>query len=710
MAKRKAAKKPKPTPKPAGGNHRETARAWAEKTNAAARDCSPIPKPEVEDQSRRDACGRSLKLFFETYFPAAFSLAWSEDHLAVIAKCERAVTTGGLFALAMPRGSGKSTIFRLAAVWAVLYGYCRYVVLVAATAGRGEELVESIKTTLRFNEGLWADFKRELHAIRKLENEPRRCRGQTFSNQPTQIEWGAGKIVFPTIPGSHSSGAIITGCGLTGGEIRGQYHVDIDGDTVIRPDMVLVDDPQTKATASSETQTTDRVQLLNGDVLGMAGPDSERGISALAAVTVIEPGDLAEQLIDRDISPNWQGDRMKMLYEFPKAEEHWDKYAEIQRADLRMDGDGSAATDFLKKHWDEMHAGAKPAWPERLEGRLSAVQLAMDLFIRNRVAFMAEFQNEPEQDASLMDRLKAEDLLAKVNGLPRGRVGEGREKITAHVDIHDKLLYWTVVAWSQGFTGEVIDYGTWPRQRTRHFAMRNIQNTLQRAAPPGTGDLDAAIFHGLRRITDELATKAYQRIDGGQAYIDLIGVDIGYKDYLVRQLRQVSPHAAKIQPMKGQGIGPENKPIIEYRRSPGVQIGWYWWTPPVKKTNQIRHIHIDTNFWKSFVHQRFASPLGGRGCLSFWGAAKDSEQHRYWSEMIAESEYFERTEGRQRVVDVWALHVRKPDNHAFDNVVACAALASKLGITNEEAAPKVEKKRVRLSDIQKQKRMARAGR
>lgn len=28
---------------------------------------------------------------------------------------------------------------------------------------------------------------------------------------------------------------------------------------------------------------------------------------------------------------------------------------------------------------------------------------------------------------------------------------------------------------------------------------------------------------------------------------------------------------------------------------------------------------IDTNFWKSCIHQRFATPVGDRGSLSLWG-------------------------------------------------------------------------------------------
>ena len=693
--------------KAAGQRHRDQANEWAAKTSAASRDVAPIPTPEVEEPERRAACGESLKLFFEMYFPRAFDLSWSEDHEKVISRVEHAVRYGGLFALAMPRGSGKSTIFRLAAIWAILYGHARYVVLVAATGKRGEELLNAVKTALLQNELLWADFKRDLHAIRHLKGEPRKCRGQTFEGVATQSEWGADKIVFPTVPGSLASGAIMTGCGLTGGDIRGQFHTGADGQTVIRPDLVLIDDPQTKQTARSRTQTRERVELINGDVLGMAGPSRDRGIAALACVTVVEPEDLAEQLLDHDVSPDWQGERMQMLYAWPDAEERWDEYAEIQRASLKNGGDGSEATEFLQEHWDEMHAGANVAWPERTEGRLSGLQLAMDLFFRSRAAFMAEYQNAPEKDDDELEKLSADNVVAKVNGLARRQVADGREKITCHVDIHDKLLYWTVCAWSQGFSGQIIDYGTWPRQKRRHFAMRNVRTTLQSTAPPGCADLDAAILHGLRTLTDDLLTRVYRRVDGAAMYMDLLGIDIGYKEDLVKQLLQISEHAARIQPMRGEGIGPEKKPISEYRRGRGVVIGDHWWSPPVKGTNQVRHVHVDTNYWKSFVHRRLAIPLGGRGCLSMWGKEKDRERHRYWAEMIAESEYFERTEGRGRVVDVWSHMPHKPDNHGFDNLVANATLAARLGITAADAAPRAKRKKVKLSEVQRQKRQQR---
>ncbi len=56
---------------------------------------------------RREECQYDLKLFLETYMPEALYLDWSPDHVRAIKKIETSVLDGGLFALAMPRGSVK---------------------------------------------------------------------------------------------------------------------------------------------------------------------------------------------------------------------------------------------------------------------------------------------------------------------------------------------------------------------------------------------------------------------------------------------------------------------------------------------------------------------------------------------------------------------------------------------------------------------------
>ena len=72
----------------------------------AGRDIGDLP--EVANQEQKEACQRDFRLFCETYFPEAFYLPWSPDHLKAIARIETAVLEGGLFALAMPRASGKA--------------------------------------------------------------------------------------------------------------------------------------------------------------------------------------------------------------------------------------------------------------------------------------------------------------------------------------------------------------------------------------------------------------------------------------------------------------------------------------------------------------------------------------------------------------------------------------------------------------------------
>jgi hypothetical protein len=110
---------------------KEAARRRAAALSLSGRDIGDLP--DVSDPARKAACERDFRLFCESYFPETFSLAWSDDHLKVIAKIEQAVLHGGLFAVAMPRGSGKSSLSECACLRAILYGHREFVALVGAT-------------------------------------------------------------------------------------------------------------------------------------------------------------------------------------------------------------------------------------------------------------------------------------------------------------------------------------------------------------------------------------------------------------------------------------------------------------------------------------------------------------------------------------------------------------------------------------------------
>jgi hypothetical protein len=99
-----------PKPKPEGDPYermKEKARARNAALAVAGRDIGELPS--VENPLQKQRASLDFRYFCESYFQRTFCLPWSADHLKVLAKIEQAVLHGGLFAMAMARGSGKSS-------------------------------------------------------------------------------------------------------------------------------------------------------------------------------------------------------------------------------------------------------------------------------------------------------------------------------------------------------------------------------------------------------------------------------------------------------------------------------------------------------------------------------------------------------------------------------------------------------------------------
>jgi len=185
------------------------------------RDIGPLPP--VEDPARRQQDDDSLRFFLESYFPGTFGLARSPDHLEVIEQTERVIKDGGQMALAMPRGSGKSSISINAAIWVLLTGRRRFVVLVAAAAGLANQLLVSISRELEGNELLRADYPEVCYPLHRLGPDAtyQKQAAQLLNGQRTCVQIKADRITLPTVAGSLASGATVKTRGLTG-RTRGQ--------------------------------------------------------------------------------------------------------------------------------------------------------------------------------------------------------------------------------------------------------------------------------------------------------------------------------------------------------------------------------------------------------------------------------------------------------------------------------------------------------
>src|ERR1035441_7314500 len=115
--------------KQAYDRNRADAKARSSAITLAGQDIAPLPK--IADSARRLRADRELQFFCEAYFGHVFTKAWSQDHLRVIAKIERVVRYSETLAVAMPRGSGKTTLCLVAVIWAILSGKHEFVFLIS---------------------------------------------------------------------------------------------------------------------------------------------------------------------------------------------------------------------------------------------------------------------------------------------------------------------------------------------------------------------------------------------------------------------------------------------------------------------------------------------------------------------------------------------------------------------------------------------------
>ena len=635
--------------------------------------------PPVVDQERRDFCEHDLPSFLTTYMSETFCDPWSEGHLSILRVLEAGALKGGRCADAVYRGFGKSSIAEGAAMWAVLYGHRRFVPIIGADKDAAKDNLDSIQAGFEASDILLADFPEVCYPIRRLEGIAQRCHGQLHLGKHTHIEWRAETMVLPMIPGSRCAGSIIRCRGITG-RIRGMKHKRRDGVT-LRPDFVIIDDPQTDISAASPASVVKRLNIIKRAVLKLTG--NKTAIAVVCNGTVIEPDDVMDQLLDHERNPAWLPRRIQMVGKMPDAlNTLWlVEYAKIRTGyDPDLDGDqGRAhadATAFYVENRAAMDAGCEVSWEHCFnETEVSAIQHAMNILIDDGPeAFASECQQQPLGEELGEGMMSAKDIARKTNGRRAGEVPTACDHITMHIDVHDRLLFYAVVGWQpDDFTGYVLDYGSWPDQKSGWFVMRTAKKTLGKKYPKR--GVEGAILAGLEDLLAAYCGREFRRDDAAMIPIGRCLVDRGYKPEIVDQAIRRLNRGPVIMPARGRGVTASNKPFAEYRHEVGSAKGHYWRVPkPTGK--EIRFVDSDVNYWKSFIHARLAVGLGDAGCLSVFGAA-DTRHRLLASHLVAERPV--QTEGPFGKVHEWKLPPARPDNHWLDCLVGCAVAASMLG-------------------------------
>lgn len=631
--------------------------------------------PACADPAKRDRVSKSLRAFCEECLSERFTKGWSDDHLTALAKMESAILRGESFAIAMPRGTGKTTMVIAAVLWAILCGHKSYVALIGADRDAATKLLDGIKVELETNDTLLALFPEAVFPIVKLEGIANRCRGQLYRGQRTYIRWTAKHIQFATVPNTSgavriASGAIIETAGIRG-KIRGMQQALPSG-AIARPNMYVVDDPQTDASAASPKQVKSRLDVITGTCPGLAGPGES--ISGFVCATVIEENDVADQLLNPEKFPDYHGERFQLVYDWPTNVDLWEEYSNVYREAMAMQAGMAPCNAFVNKHWSELHKGARVAWPERLRtDEVSPLQHAYNLLFRLGDIFWKEYQNAPKSQDDSEDLLSIDEIQAKTNGLPRFCVSPQANLVTAYIDVQGECLFYCVLATRKNtFDGWILDYGTWPKQRALYYHKSKLGRKLS-TEYKGRG-LEGRIRQGIMDLVDHLATTDYTMPDGqSKLRIRRMGIDAawGKTSTIVYACSIESPHRSIMLPTFGRGLDASKLPMEFWTAKPGETLGVGYAIRP--RPGGGMYALLDSNYWKSFVHSRWAVALGDRGSLSLFRPELQTT-HRLFAEH-QRSEKRSETSNGSRVVPIWTLPDTRPDNDLFDALAGAHAMA-----------------------------------
>lgn len=666
--------------------HKADAAARSRHKSAEGREIGP-ELPEVVDPQLRAECEADLRTFLEFCFPMAFRLGWCDDHLVLISELQRVILSGGFRAIGMPRGTGKSSIVMRAMIWAIAIRKHPFSMIAAANAGKAEKLLRDIVTEVSHNQRLYDLWPEICYPFRALEGVGNRAKGQLFRGKNTNIKDSTKTVVFATLEGYPGTGAIVSAAGLMEA-VRGALHTLPDG-RVIRPSMLLCDDFQTRESAMSPVQCHSRTEVIQNDLVGMAGPDSP--FCALVTCTVIRSDDAADRLLNPELHPDWCGIRRKFLRSLPDddAMRLWAQYSEVRSTSLRQHGDIRDATAFYIRNREAMDSGSEAAWPARFaadRGEISALQHAMEWYYRSRSGFFSELQNEPQKDENeTRSWLSSQDIAdTRRIRLPRGVAPAGYHKIIAMADVQQTLLYYTVAAAKDDGSLHVLRYGTFPEQDEPYFTLREARKKIV-SRYPGAGEL-AALSNAITDFADWLFSTSWRDETGNHLTPELVAFDARWKTDLVKQALGRSPHAKQLIGYLGQSFRAADKPIQERKYDPGSRVGLGWVLQKRKNAGDIRTLLSDVNFWKTSLADQLAIRIGHPGAVTLYDG-----MHRMYSEHLV-SEFATQTEGRGRTVMEWKLRVGQ-ENHWLDSTVGCLVLASVLGCNIPEVAEAGEKRR-----------------
>lgn len=617
-----------------------------------ARDVAPSC-PDIKYPLDRIKCDKSLLYFAKRCFPHICKLQFGELHKQYLKNLQDIFQNGGLQALSVTRGGGKSSLAQIGIIWAVLTGRRKFPLYVTATAKMSKKAIKNIKSNLCYSGvHLYDLYPQQIHAFRSLKGSGRKALSQTWNDELTGVEIGQ-MVIFGKSGGMADGGIIATASATS--NFRGLNHQDQNG--TYRPDIIVIDDLMSNQAAKSIYQCANLQDIIQSDILGLAGPDVQ--MAAIFIGTPLIQGDLVQIFLGKKM---WNGKKYPLMYEMPK-----DKQAMQKFKNIFLENKEQAKKFYIENK--EKFADGKPSWEARKHKEdVDAIHYALRKWASNESSFKSEYQLQPKTlhqsyGASTID---PNFVNKNSNGRKLGQFNKG-QTIVVGIDINEKALSYQVM--DQNYS--IIDYGIFPKQRNELVKIKEIEHSISKAFPA------SSLQESISQAMESLIKQLYQKY--GQS-ITLIDNSYALTATVMFQLaRKLSPQYGIVINAMGRYVRVTDKPIWEWKNKKG-QIVFPCGRLTQDDNGNVYIVH-DPNYSKSNISRLIES-----GKLTVY-----SGKHTLLQAHLT-SEYFKDLESAMRQATEWKIIPGQTENHLLDATVLCYVGLQYLGQNPIQDKPQKPKK------------------
>lgn len=566
-----------------------------------------LPRPEIPRGNirRRQRLAKEPAKWLRYYFPGIFRLPFGKVHNEIIEAVNYTIKTGGRCVVAGPRGTGKSYLLDGMALLAVVQKQARFPVVIPWDAKGLKKALGFWQKALCFNEKFSKDYADFCHPFVACRGSSQKCLtlldddGRPYGARLLVSE---GLIVLPDSLG------VIGGSTMNGNPL-GLHHTTDKGEG-LRPDCVLIDDPQDAETAQSATQIQNTIDLVDKDISGMAGPDTP--MPMMMACTVKQRGDVAEHYLDP--KSGWRAVRVAQIERWPENMALWEEWHKAYEAGEENKDGGKAGLAFYKTHKDELIKGMVVSWDHRYsKGQPDAYYSAMfDYFRMGKSAFMAERQGDPLDAIASQYELTSDIVIKHTVTIPRLTLPPSSTVFTGHCDINRAGLHWCLSAFDQQMTGHCVAYGKTPQHG----------ELWEKNAPEL--DRKQAIFRGLKAVCDAIAQTRFI----GPVRLGLFLIDLGYERDVVMRFCNQARYPFRVLPSGGRAAQ-------KYYVSKNKLVGRPFENCHVEKTidGTGHYLIFNSDYWRETAQRAFLAEVAAPGGYTIHHA-DDPYRHKNFADQI----------------------------------------------------------------------------